>query len=216
MIHVESPRWTPALWAVAALILLPFPLKNILLIGEPDYGVWLCLDYLARFISMAGVWLAYRWDVLKPLGGKAGWLATTEALAVLLACQFVLYFAIDPIVRSFLPTFELSRSPEIPGGLLRTFDLWMGLLLVAVSEELAFRHFLFSVLSSTMQSERAAVVASAAAFGAIHFLGGPAHMLTAFMYGILVGIAFARTRRLWICVAAHYVLNLVIWSTWWD
>ncbi len=92
----------------------------------------------------------------------------------------------------------------------RTVDLTFGLLLVALSEELVFRRLLISVF----QSHRAlhVIALSAFIFALIHLTSGISDVINAFVIGILLGIAFWKTRRISICVVAHYLVDLKVFG----
>lgn len=53
---------------------------------------------------------------------------------------------------------------------------------------------------------------SSIAFSLIHLTSGVADVLNALLHGMLLGIAFWTTRRLSVCVGAHYLTDLYVFS----
>jgi membrane protease YdiL (CAAX protease family) len=87
---------------------------------------------------------------------------------------------------------------------------WSGLVLLLVlaivvgfSEELVVRGYLIPRLERLLQSTWASVLTSAAVFGLLHWGSGVLSMCNAFLGGIVYGIAFVWTRRLWPVAIAH-------------
>jgi len=94
---------------------------------------------------------------------------------------------------------------------------WTGfavLLLLAMSigysEELLARGYLIPRLERLLQSTWASVIASAGVFGVLHWHRGILSMWSAFLGGLVYGIAFAWTRRLWPVAFAHALYDFSI------
>jgi membrane protease YdiL (CAAX protease family) len=83
----------------------------------------------------------------------------------------------------------------------------MALLLLAIavgfSEELVFRAYVLPRLERLLRSTPVAVLATAAIFGLIHWQRGIVSTFSAFLIGVVYGIAFVWMRRLWPVVIAH-------------
>jgi membrane protease YdiL (CAAX protease family) len=87
---------------------------------------------------------------------------------------------------------------------------WIGLVTLLVlaiaigfSEELLLRGYLIPRLERLLRSTWASVLVSAAVFGLLHWRSGVLTVCHAFLGGIVYGIAFAWTRRLWPVAIAH-------------
>ncbi len=87
---------------------------------------------------------------------------------------------------------------------------WM--IMHAVLEELLFRGVIFRLVESSLGSI-AALVISAALFGASHIFNPGANLTSAFAIaveaGVLLGVAYMLTRRLWFCIGLHAAWNFV-------
>jgi membrane protease YdiL (CAAX protease family) len=87
---------------------------------------------------------------------------------------------------------------------------WTGLVALLVlaisigfSEELIARGYLIPRLERLLESTWASVIASAIVFGLFHWRSGILSMSQAFLIGIVYGIAFAWSRRIWPVAIAH-------------
>lgn len=103
------------------------------------------------------------------------------------------------------PTGEISPS-------LRLFDLTVGLILVAITEELVFRKYLRRLLEIFRFSRPAVIWTSSILFGLIHWEAGTASVVNATFFGVLAMLAYYKTNQLWPCMLAHYIVNFVVFA----
>jgi membrane protease YdiL (CAAX protease family) len=206
-----QPKMTWVAWLAIILAIGPFVIKRIILLGDyEDYVVWLAVDYVARCVSLLGVILGFRSGLIERLEFRAGCFASGVVLAGLLSTELAEQIFIYPILRDNLNYLRLSSMPRIANANVRAADLVFGLLLVAVSEELVFRRLIFSIFRS--KNFVSVTFLSALIFALIHLTSGIADAISAFTHGILLGSAFWLTRRVSICIVAHYLLDLKIFS----
>lgn len=206
----DGSRWF--LWSLAiAFAFLPFVVKRMAVLGMPEVGYWLAWDYGARFVVLAGVALAYRTRLIGPVRHRAPVHVATQyfllTLVGVLFLQWIVYWLYAPYLRYL----ELFQPPYIRNTALAIFDLTAGILLVAVSEELAFRRLLFALLQRCGLGVHAIVLVSATAFGLVHLTSGLVDTLNAFLAGLLLGYLFHATGRLGLCIAVHYVDDLTVY-----
>ncbi|WP_146135922.1 CPBP family intramembrane glutamic endopeptidase, partial [Yersinia pseudotuberculosis] len=92
--------------------------------------------------------------------------------------------------------------------------VWIGsfiianLFFVCLAEEALFRGYLQQRLGQWLGSYPALVI-TALLFGSAHFAGGPLLMLFAALAGVIYGLAWLWSGRLWVAVAFHFALNLM-------
>ena len=82
----------------------------------------------------------------------------------------------------------------------------------AMAEEVSFRGYPFQRLIDAI-GERPAVVVLSALFGAVHLLNPHASLwgfLNTVLVGVLLALAYLRTRSLWMSVAIHFGWNLTL------
>ncbi|EOD6328279.1 lysostaphin resistance A-like protein [Providencia stuartii] len=83
------------------------------------------------------------------------------------------------------------------------------LLFVSLAEEALFRGYLQQRLTQWFGSPYLALVVCALVFGAVHFAGGPLLILFATLAGIIYGLAWMWSGKLWLAVSFHFGLNLL-------
>lgn len=99
----------------------------------------------------------------------------------------------------------LKIEPHFPQWLLPF--LFANIFFVSLAEEVLFRGYLQQRLSGFM-SPVAALIISAAIFGGLHFAGGPLLIIFAALAGLIYGLAWMWSGRLWVAVAFHVGLNI--------
>lgn len=91
---------------------------------------------------------------------------------------------------------------------------WIGSFVVAnvffvcLAEEALFRGYLQQRLSQWL-GNYPALLLTALLFGAAHIAGGPLLMVFAALAGVIYGLAWLWSGRLWVAVAFHFALNLM-------
>src|SRR5260370_8907625 len=191
-----------------ALAMGPFIAKRFILLGEHGYTFWLAVDYLARCISLVGVVLGFHSGFLVRSNPRVGVAASLVVLLVLVAAELAEQLAFYPVLHDYFRILDLSSIPVIPDALIRAADPLLGLLVVALSEELVFRRFLFAVIERWSQKGFTVILISSTIFAFIHLTSGVADTLNAFVHGVLLGAAFWKTRRVSVCIASHYLVDL--------
>ncbi|EFK1743429.1 CPBP family intramembrane metalloprotease, partial [Escherichia coli] len=107
----------------------------------------------------------------------------------------------------FLAVFLGGLNPEIH------FPEWLpefilaNLFFVSLAEESLFRGYIQSRLSEVM-SPLVALVVAALLFGLFHYSGGTLLMLFATLSGIVYGLSWMWSGRLWVATLFHFGLNL--------
>ena len=204
-----SSRWS--LWLAIILAIGPFIVRRIVLLGDDNFAHWLAIDYLARCISLTGVIFAFRSGLVSSEHTPASWRRSLQVMFLLVVAECAEQVFGYPLLRQHFHFMETTSWPAIPDPVLRLSDLSVGLLFDVYVEEMVFRRFLFSVIETRLPQFFPVVFISAAIFGLVHFTSSVADtMLNAFIHGLFLGIAYWTTRRLSICVASHYLVDLLI------
>lgn len=95
------------------------------------------------------------------------------------------------------------------------FPTWLpifmisNLLFVSLAEEALFRGYLQQRFTQWLGSPYLALILSALLFGAAHAAGGPLLILFATLAGIIYGLAWMWSGKLWLAVSFHFGLNLL-------
>lgn len=192
---------------IAAGFLL-FAIKRTVNLWIDGYLLWLASDYAARLILIALSW-AY----------VEKWIAEERKNSILLTSLCVLLIVVFlPLTlvaqASFIllwpdlnDPWEIWRQPFIASREVLLFDITVGLILVAVSEELFFRRVLHHSLRARGLSGIAAVLVGALGFGLVHITSGLLDVVLAFGYGLIFSALFLFSRRIWPGAACHYAVN---------
>lgn len=94
------------------------------------------------------------------------------------------------------------------------FPQWIGQFFIAnvffvcLAEEALFRGYLQRRLSQWLGAYPA-LLCSALVFGAYHFAGGSSLIIFATLAGIIYGLAWLWSGRLWVAVSFHFAFNLI-------
>ncbi|KMY54426.1 hypothetical protein AC623_11315 [Bacillus sp. FJAT-27231] len=96
---------------------------------------------------------------------------------------------------------------------LKSLMYYTGLVLVAAGwEELVFRCFLLTLLIKWFKNPWIAILITSIYFGYVHLDNDHATLLSAFsngLGGVMFGIAFVKTRKIWFPWALHFAWNYV-------
>lgn len=203
---------TPLAWLGIALALLPLPVKRAMLLGEPEVLHWLAWDYGVRFILILGVVLVYEAGAMGPPPSRVFWQKAASIFVIAALGEWFLVFG-EVFLSDFLPPyFEYFSPPVIRDRYLLTLDLTLGIMLVAISEELVFRRMVFSLLERFGFGKASVLFFSSVLFALVHITSGLDSLIFTFLHGLIFGTAFQLTGRLSVCVALHYMGNFLVFG----
>jgi len=117
-----------------------------------------------------------------------------------------------PLLEHHLSYFQYARTPLIQDRGLILFDLFVGIWLVAISEELIFRRLLFALLERLVVGKLAVLAVSSALFALVHLTTGLNDAVNALFHGVVFGTVFYATRRLSLCIVLHYMDDFLIFG----
>ena len=211
--HPSYPLSLWVLWLAVILAVGPFIVRRIALLGDDNYLHWMAVDYLARCISLIGVILGFYSGLLQSPHPRTGRLSSLLVFSLLFAAECVEQTFGYRILEPYFRFLETSSWPPISDPTVRIADLSLGLLFAVFVEEVVFRKFLFAVIERWLPQRLPVIIISSAVFALIHFTSGVVDtMVNAFVNGIFLAIAYWTTRRLSVCVASHYLIDLLIFS----
>lgn len=182
-----------------------FFLNDFLLIARQKffYDVVL-IDYGTRFFALFLIFKTVK--ELKPsFKFSLTWTFIISAIGIFH------YEIFGKFVSLFPNPFELYTFPDYPNKIAKALDLTLGLLLVAISEEVIFRKLITEKLLSRF-SELSSMLLSCFIFSLIHWSAGLHALIMTFLWAIFPTYYFIRHRKLTPCVIAHFLTNFVIYS----
>lgn len=195
------------------LLASPFYLNDFANLFVKDWQLWLLIDYLAvKLLPLAAIgWLLGSGRMLSAQFGLA-WQAPMAFLGtfVLLVLAGTLLDQNAYALVARLPGYAaLGGMPAITSPTWNWIDLTLGLLLVALLEELVFRGLAHAALSRITDQPVVIVVVSGLAFGLIHWSGGAHAVMVTAVIGMVFMVVYLRTRSLPALVLAHFVVNFI-------
>ena len=176
------------------------------------FGKWLgtleCLA-LSSGVTLLVVWNIYRsLPVVKGertrdrvlIGKEIGAIAAVVVFGILLN-----------IIISNTPLAEISQGYREANAALFSGSFWIKVLangiLIPVLEEVVYRGIVCSQLD-LWYGRKISVAASAFLFGIMHF--NVVQFLYAFLMGLALGYVYTAYKKLWIPIAAHGIINIVV------
>lgn len=186
----------------------------------------LCAVYLATFFSLGTLAAAAGWPVLKWIDLAAIVIATAATIALIERGRWSLGLAVAPRIAAgelfagalfavlliaaadrLIALSSLVRHGR--GGGFPWLELVLVFLPAALHEELAFRGYIYQKLRTW--SRGGAIVVTSCLFAALH--GGnwgitPIAMGNLLLAGVLLALAYERTRHLWLPIGIHLGWNI--------
>lgn len=198
---------------ILLLAYLPYYLNDATNIYIGDYTTWALIDYAVRVAILGFLFfMLWRGDLtrddlylkLPPIKNFLLWTAGTVAASM--AFLYLTEFVFAP----YYPKGSIGSVPIDPNSTIFFFDSTIGLVLVALSEEIVCRGLTFSVLRERLSTLMLYVV-SAGLFSLMHWSLSTHTLFDAFIYGLIFVPATLATGSIWPAVVTHFVVNFVLY-----
>lgn len=203
------------LWILLSLT-LPFLLNDLFNIFIKNYVYWLLLDFI--FVKIIPFFVIFyfcknKTISLSDLGIKKIKTSKFLFLTILLSLIGIL---IDQIgwrfFKQILPKTQLGGIPEIDNPIIKIIDLSIGLVCVAIIEEVIFRGLYFTILKNYIKNPCIVIFISAFVFGLIHWSLGLHAIVNCSIWAILPLIVMWKTGSVLPAIIAHFLTNFVSFS----
>ncbi|SDK60122.1 hypothetical protein SAMN05660337_0950 [Maridesulfovibrio ferrireducens] len=194
---------------------IPFYLNDFSNIFIQAELPWLLIDYSLKLIPLGFIFYMVGKKILnlKDLGliplSPIKFILWTIGITLLGLCLDEPGFA---LWNKILPSFKLGTIPIGADSTLYTFDMTVGLMLVAIAEEIIFRGLTFTVLKEKGVSPAAIFIISGIAFGLIHWSAGPVAVVATALTGSGLMICMWKTKSILPTIVAHYIINYLSFS----
>lgn len=174
----------------------------------PPLGIY-ATDYILRMIIIAVIFGGIGFAALKGRLRDPWWAAITGLLVggIMLQSENLIYALTPPV-----PLLIGWPFPTIEDRILRWCDAIFGVALVALSEELVFRYLPARAGAGRGWTVRQIYLVSVVAFAAIHAPQGIVRVLDTAIFGLFAMGLYRRHGSLWVPVAVHYLVDLVLFS----
>ncbi len=200
-------RWTYVCIVLIGLIIF---LNEATYVQPTSYEQWLVKDYSVRVLVLLIVFgfPSFRRQVatLFRLNVSVGRLVII-AIGIPAIDFFLHYVLIGPIAFELFPKPPFIYPKSTP-GFLHGFDLTVGLVLVAVSEETIFRVVLPKFIERFTTSRFWIVLISSFLFSAVHWTNGVGNSVEAFLIGIVFILSIYWSGSVVPAMLGHYLTDL--------
>jgi len=102
--------------------------------------------------------------------------------------------------------------PSYDNNFIKIFDLTIGIMLIAFTEEIIFRSYYLFVLRERIKSKILIILVSCIVFGLSHWSLGLHSIITTAIWGIMSMISLIITKSIWPAIIAHYLTDFVAFS----
>ncbi|MEP6839005.1 MAG: CPBP family intramembrane glutamic endopeptidase [Bradyrhizobium sp.] len=200
----------------ALLIIGPYFLNKLIYIYFPGFVVFEVTDYACRAISLGCLYLLLQGNPTPlPIPWRLALPSAKELLVALVGTIMLIgsnVFGIAIIRWLNAHSWRLTSFPSSSGSVLQYLDNTLGMALVGLSEEAAFRFYLINLLLLRGSSTASAVVVSTLTFAAIHWSYGAGLMAFTAFAGLVLSIIFLVVRNLAAPVIAHAAYDAFYFS----
>jgi membrane protease YdiL (CAAX protease family) len=177
-----------------------FTLNDLVFVAITSPWLYFAFDYLCRIVVISMfVWAIMREKIplqhlrLNKIDAKTFLVKTVELL--------IIGFILEKFGDKMLPSFGFLHFPEYPSVSLKIFDLSIGLLMVAFTEEFVFRGLLLNIL------QKHSVIISSVLFGFIHWGSGADSVIIATIIGAFFARTTIKTNLIYPALVAHFWIN---------
>jgi membrane protease YdiL (CAAX protease family) len=180
---------------------------------QDNYYFFIGTDYSFRIIQLASVYYLYKKGFLLKQDFNCGWLPRLSSVFVIgvSISLLLIHFISKDFFNIYFAKYYLFSFPAYPTKIAKTIDLSVGLLLVALSEEIIFRGLLINVLLRFKRiTNLHAGCISLVLFALIHYGSGVTNILTAFIWAIIPTMIAIRMRRINELIIIHWLTNLYL------
>jgi membrane protease YdiL (CAAX protease family) len=195
------------------LVLLPFYVNDLFLMGAESAESWLWIDYVSRAISLSLMFaIGANWRDLWRENRISNWLVAIVGLFIAASLGLMISGTLPPWLRQNVGGFVLQGFPGYASPDQRLWDLTLGLALVAISEEILFRWYLDRAIRGFIRSEPGRIFLAATLFALAHWSRLAVGVFPAFLFGVIYAILYRRIGSVWPLAVAHYIVDLMEYS----
>lgn len=208
---IDGQKWAKSLF----IICLPFYLNDFIYLMYPkNIPIVFITDYATKFWSLGFAYYFFGKDAFRMKSSVKEREPRDRFIDFFLVplFMFIVYEFSAKILSYTVPywAFDGFRFPEYGNPLVRWFDLTFGLFIVAFTEELLFRRYLYSFFMYLFGKGRYAIVLSAFLFSLVHWSGGYLQLLNTFNFGLMTGLFYHQKKYLPPLILIHFLGNFYV------
>ena len=209
VLRIPSPSLP--LWFVAALA--PMIVSEIVRLNQSDPMVWIAYDYLGRLAGLAVLAAvpAARAIAFRDEQCRVAWWEVTLWVIGLVIFDRIVDHSLTDQINAMLPGTRIGRVPA-PHGWLFVVDTFVGLALVAYSEEVIFRRCGRALLRERFGDGATMIFLTAILFASYHWWTGVGNIAATLLFGITAMLFYRRAGRLSPIILVHYLCDVADFS----
>jgi len=198
------------------LITSPYFLNDVIQIFTSESSLWFGVDYGTRLLSLGLlVFAIHRYQrSYTSLGLRftvplMGW-----GVALVFTLLGTLFLQALSTLSPYIQPTVLNPFPHYVGEWHRALDLSLGLMLVALSEELIFRGLFAAFFHEILKTGRSMVLFSGLFFALIHWSSGVDAVVGAFVWGVFAMLFYRYYQSIIPLIVVHFLTNFALYSGW--
>lgn len=194
------------------LLLVPFFANDVLFHFMTTPAAIYGVDYVIRVVVIGAFVLSPppRSLAVESLRWRSKYLWGVVLAVVVAVVIWAESPTVDYVFQRWTGWWRYAGYPALDMGALKVFDLTVGLLLVAVSEELVCRALACDVFRRLTTNRALVAMLSSLLFGLVHWGGGLGGVASGAVAGLLLTGLYFASGSLVPAIAAHYAVDLIL------
>jgi uncharacterized protein len=174
--------------------------------------LYLLFDYLFRIISIIIILYLLKIKIINLSYLKLNFVSFKTFVfwsLYLIFIGLIIFFVLEEILLKIIPKINLFNYPKYDSLISKIIDLTFGLVIVALTEELIFRGYLYSYLKDRKFNAAKIIIISSIVFGLIHWSVGIVPIFTTALWGVFAIVSVIKTNSIFPSLFAHYIIDLI-------
>ena len=194
-------------WGLVSLYLI----NDLFYLSSDSYIKWMLVDYTVRLVTLIGLFVLYKEYIIDKGTFCFGSYPLNKTLGIVTVFTIVgvLIFVVIEANFQSLNFYKGTSFPEATNVYLHWFDLTIGLLLVALSEEVLFHSYFYALFKDRL-APRNLIILSALLFSLIHWSNDMTNILAVFIWALIAMKIFLHTKSIWPLVIVHLATNFIL------
>jgi uncharacterized protein len=186
-------------------------INDIFLFGFSSASRFLLVDYSSRLVLFGCIWIYFKQNAL-PLNTFGHYKPTLKHWGVIILTTGLLYGMYALSLHWLGNPLRINLGFNYDNDVQKLFDLTIGLIMVAFTEEFVFRGMMLREFHKVEYGPRKLNLSQAFMFMLVHWGTGVTNLFLTFVTGLVLGHLMLKYRNIIIPVIIHYLLNLIIYS----
>ncbi|NVK17257.1 MAG: CPBP family intramembrane metalloprotease [Methylocystaceae bacterium] len=170
------------------------------------------VDYALRLVMLVFIWPERHILLEKPSRPKFWLIGLYVVVLVFYIWSDEKLYSNETALAFDQAFFKTSTYPAIHDPVLFWFDMTIGLMMVAITEEYIYRYKLNEVLKGLHKGLAARYLITAILFSLIHLPQGMISLGQTFLWGLFLFYLYQKSRSLQFVIILHFLTNFVVFG----